>query len=511
MDTAGTALSLQGRGRRSWVLVSVLAFGAGALWLAFSGAGPFVLLAAFAALAGVMVLRMPIIGILVYLVTFLFSYPAVLRGSGNFTINNMLGLMYLPLVLIGFLREGDFWLVKIRPLVMLAFVAVVSIAASWMYQPMDLSGGVVTEEVQKIRASQGATMVEMRDARTKFVTRLAFLVFFVFFVRSPRDLKLVAATIVGCLLLTYLQVSASEGVFGWGTGRLRVQGAAGTGLYSGRNPNKLAYFALLCLTLLWYSRKAIRWKLLYPFWAIATAMAASIIPLTASRSGMINFVIFLSIITFEGRFGVRKVVGAFLLLMFFTVQVGFQVNVLDAVLPDVVAERLQKVDVRTEALSSGQVAGGSLGRRFHNVQVAATMALRHPIFGVGLGNFTSERALVDPTGMTAPPHNSYLMAWVEGGIISLALYLAVFFGLFAALRNLERDYEARFGPVGMGWMVSCMRTILIGFLVFSFFADMWIHILFYIIVGMCISVVRMHQVYAETGRLPSPPMQPAPA
>ncbi|SVE47676.1 uncharacterized protein METZ01_LOCUS500530, partial [marine metagenome] len=43
MDTAGTALSLQGRGRRSWVLVSVLAFGAGALWLAFSGAGPFVL------------------------------------------------------------------------------------------------------------------------------------------------------------------------------------------------------------------------------------------------------------------------------------------------------------------------------------------------------------------------------------------------------------------------------------------------------------------------------------
>ena len=63
----------------------------------------------------------------------------------------------------------------------------------------------------------------------------------------------------------------------------------------------------------------------------------------------------------------------------------------------------------------------------------------------------------------------------------------------------------------MGWMVSCMRTILIGFLVFSFFADMWIHILFYIIVGMCISVVRMHQVYAETGRLPSPPMQPAPA
>lgn len=179
METAGTALSLQGRGRRSGVLISVVAFGLGALWLSLSGAGPFVLLAAFAALAAVMILRMPVIGILIYLVTFLFSYPAVLRGSGNFTINNMLGLMYLPLVLIGMLREGEFWLAKVRPLVLLALVVVISVTSSWMYQPIDLSGGVATEHIQKIRASQGATMIEMRDARTKFITRLAFLVFFV--------------------------------------------------------------------------------------------------------------------------------------------------------------------------------------------------------------------------------------------------------------------------------------------------------------------------------------------
>ena len=510
METAGTALSLQGRGRRSWVLVSAIAFGLGAVWLALSGAGVFVLVAAFAALVVVMVLRMPVIGILVYLVTFLFSYPSALQGSGNFTINNMLGLMYVPLVLIGTLREGEVWLVKIRPLILLFAAGVVAVSSSWMYQPTDLSGGVVTEEIQKVRASQGATMVEMRDARTKFITRLAFLVFFVFFVRSPRDLKLVVATIVGCLLLTYLQVSATEGVFGWGTGRLRVQGAAGTGLYSGRNPNKLAYFALLCLTLLWYSRKAIRFKFLYPFWAIATGIAASIIPLTASRSGLINLVVFLAIITFEGRFGLRKIVGAFLLMLFVTMQFGFQVNVLQATLPDVVAERLQKTEVRAEALAGGQVAGGSLGRRFHNLQVATKMAFRHPILGVGLGNFSSERGLVDPTGMTNPPHNSYLMAWVEGGIISLALYLAVFVGLFRALRNIERDYEARFGPVGMGWLVNAMRTVLIGFLVFSFFADMWVHILFFIIVGMCMSLIRMHEVYAATGRLPNRPMQPTP-
>ena len=136
------------------------------------------------------------------------------------------------------------------------------------------------------------------------------------------------------------------------------------------------------------------------------------------------------------------------------------------------------------------------------------MALKNPVLGVGLGNFTAERAIVDPTGMTAPPHNSYLMAWVEGGLVSLALYLAIFFGTFRALRGLERDYEARFGPLGMGWLVSAMRTTLIGFLFFSFFADMWLHIFFYIILGMCLAVIRMHTVYAETGRIPGPAMQP---
>ena len=186
-------------------------------------------------------------------------------------------------------------------------------------------------------------------------------------------------------------------------------------------------------------------------------------------------------------------------------------SVLDALLPEVVAERLQKVELRTEVLGTGQVAAGSLGRRFYNIQIATTMAVRHPIVGVGLGNFTAERALVDPTGLTAPPHNSYLSAWVEGGIVCLVLYLAIFFGIFRSLRGLERDYAARFGPVGLGWLVNAMRTAIIGFMVFSFFADMWIHILFYILVGMCLSIIHMHEVYAETGRLPTRAMQPVPA
>jgi hypothetical protein len=53
-------------------------------------------------------------------------------------------------------------------------------------------------------------------------------------------------------------------------------------------------------------------------------------------------------------------------------------------------------------------------------------------------------------------------------------------------------------------MVSAMKTVIIGFLFFSFFADMWHHELFYIIAGMCLSVIRLHHLYAETGQAPQP-------
>ena len=46
------------------------------------------------------------------------------------------------------------------------------------------------------------------------------------------------------------------------------------------------------------------------------------------------------------------------------------------------------------------------------------------------------------------------------------------------------------------------RTALIGVLFFSFFGDMWHHVMFYILMGLVLSVIRMHQVYAETGRVP---------
>ena len=75
--------------------------------LATSGGGVRAIGAVFGVIGGFLVIRRPVLGIMIYLTTFLFTYPVWLRGIGNFTINNMLGLVLLPLMMYGMLREGN--------------------------------------------------------------------------------------------------------------------------------------------------------------------------------------------------------------------------------------------------------------------------------------------------------------------------------------------------------------------------------------------------------------------
>lgn len=505
MATAVSTAANGGRNRTGviWLAIAGLLVLLGSFRIAAGGGGPMAIGGILALVAAMFIVRRPTLGILIYLTTFLFTYPAFLRGSGNFTINNVLGLTLLPLMLYGMLREGNWWIARWRPIVNLAVIVVVMIGSSIFYRPaIDVGRDFLAERAVTSARAQGEALIATRDDSAKFLTRFVFLVFLVYFVRTPRDMKLVAATIVLCLLATYFSVSTEEGARGWGTGRLRVMGEAGTGLYAGRNPNKLAYFALYCLTLLWYSKRAIKSSLLYLPWAAATVLVFAIIPLTASRSGLLNLLIFLAIIMLEGKFNYRKFVGLAAVGLFFIIQVGFDLSVVDLFFPEDVAARLTRFEVRTEALEMGLEGQGSAEGRIQTALSATRVFRYHPLFGVGIGNFNYERAILDPFGTVGPPHNSYLWALSEGGLIGLLLYAAFFVWVWRTIRNIEWEYEARFGALGLGWLVNATRTALVGFLFFSFFADMWHHVLFYIVMGFALAVIRAHQVYAETGQIP---------
>lgn len=471
--------------------------------LAVSGGGMAALAAVGAALVGGMVFRRPSIGILIYLTTFLFTYPAFLRGAGNLTVNNLLGVMLFPLMLYGMLREGDWWLLKNGPLLVLAAVVVLMIGASYYYTPVsEIAQEIMAAKIEASQRVQGPALISTRNATVKFLTRFVFLTFFVFFIRTPRDVKWVIGVLVAVLVITYFSVSTEAGPLGWGTGRLRVMGKTGFGVYAGRNPNKLAYFALLGLTLLWYARRAIRSRLLYPGWMACVAITFIMIPMTGSRSGLLNLLLFLAIVLLEGRFNYRKIIGFGIVTTLLIVQIGFNVSVVDLVFPEDVATRLTRFEVRTEALEMGAAGTSSTGGRIRTIQAALRIFTLHPLVGVGVGNFNTERSVTDPFGTVGPPHNSYLWALAEGGILGFTLYMAFFFLVWRGIRDIRWEYEARFGAVGLGWLVDALRTTLIGFMFFSFFADMWQHVLFYIVMGLALATIRIHQVYAETGQVP---------
>jgi O-antigen ligase len=471
---------------------------------AWTGSGSVLVGSMIAVLGTILVLRRPVVGVLILMTTFLFTYPAFLRGIGNLTINNVLGLLLVPLMLYEMLRDRSWWLLRFKPFILLAVVVFSMLVSSSYYTGTnEYVQQTAQEKIESSRRAQGPALFATRDEAAKFLTRFVFLVLFVFFVRTNRDLETVVGIIVASLLFTYFSVGTGEGIAGWGTGRLRTLGEAGGALYAGRNPNKLAYFALFGLTLLWYARRAIKRPVWYPIWGAVTFLTALMIPLTGSRSGILNLLFFILVVMLEGRFTYRKIIGFALVSLLVVVQFAYQTSVADFFLPQQTAERLGRLGVRQEILEEeGFEASGSAGGRFRTAQSAARVWADYPLFGVGIGNFESERAITDPFGVVGPPHNSYLWALAEGGIVAFVLYLWLFAWTYRRIHGIGWEYEARYGPMRLGWLVAAMRTVLLGFLFFSFFADMWYHDFFYIIMGICLALIRLHDHYAETGQVP---------
>ncbi|HYC01381.1 MAG TPA: O-antigen ligase family protein [Candidatus Limnocylindrales bacterium] len=510
----GTTISRGADASRAQIIVLVVGFLvllAGATLTASSGAGALAILLAGGALGAYGIVRYPFLGVVVYLITFLFTYPEPLRGSGNFTINNLLGMVLLPMLLFGTLKDGFGWFWRARPLVFLLVALAILLSSGVIYnrtigtgddeQTMEERKGM-SKELYGARKAGGELLVRTRDPRVKIVTRYVFLLFFVFFVRTPRQLKVIVGLLLSVLLMSYLNLSSEAGELGWGKGRLRVVGEAGTGLYTGTNPNKLAFYILLCGVFLWYMRTRVRSFTVWLAWLAGFAGCMIALPMTGSRSGFLGILLFLGITLLEGRFSYRKLIGLALATMVVVVQMGYDVNFLDYLLPSETSQRITRIAGSGDVLAEGQTAEGSFQKRAQKFFETAANIQYAPLLGVGLENYPIVQQIIDPSGMGGPPHNSYLWAAVEGGLVTLGLYLAMYIWTLRQLNGILRDYEGRFGPVDLRWLVNAMRTLVVMFLFFSFFADIWVHIYFYVIMGLSLAVIQLHRTYAETGHVP---------
>jgi O-antigen ligase len=420
----------------------------------------------------VLVIAKPIAGLVLMIVSFLFVYSKWIPMVRPFTPNVTFGLLLGVALVFSFFRERDLWFLKSCPLLLLAAIGIaytVSTTLGKEFLPHLPTGRLVWEEQTDLE---------------KLLTRWTFVLLFVYFVRTPRQLGLILLVLFTML---YVAVPASFMMVmsgaGWGGYRAR----AGWLIHSAGNPNRLAFLCLFAAAMLWCFLGDRRRPV--PHWAnvLGLPMLVSLFVgaiATGSRSGFLNTVVVATLLL-GGRVRgakIRRVAAALLVLVCSGVIVA-------EMLPEEAVYRASAPIVDP----GSDVGQRSAEKRIHTAQVGFQIFREHPWLGVGMGNFLIHQQALEPKAIASAAHNSYVLTLTEGGVVVFGLYFALFAWCFRALARLERGYQAGMHPdLDLLWVVRALRVNWILFLSFSLFADIWIHIIFYVMVGLVVVLRRIH-------------------
>ncbi|HET7704882.1 MAG TPA: O-antigen ligase family protein [Thermoanaerobaculia bacterium] len=159
--------------------------------------------------------------------------------------------------------------------------------------------------------------------------------------------------------------------------------------------------------------------------------------------------------------------------------VGLLALLVIAMMPAGVTKRFLTVGEILPGADDSIRGDSSIAERRIYMAVAAAMFSRHPLQGVGLGNFPVEydeyvgevgsSARIYPrTRPTRYPHNLYLEIAAETGIIGLFAFTVVIVAAWSGLRRAERTFVST-GDEELAHVATALRIALAGFLVASLF------------------------------------------
>ena len=367
-------------------------------------------------------------------------------------------LLLIPLSLT-ILRERDIWVWRvpqIQILLTLGILFLISTAWSYVKYPVTLF----------------PELDETPRMLTLFFSRLGFLVFLLYFIKTNQRIESLVKLIVGMTVVVAIEALYSS-VMGGKTQRAHASFSAA------ENSNRLAYLCLFATSLVWFyrsyglQRQWKSWTVLLLFPLLSAALAAG------SRSGLLQLTLLIAFILKEQKeWPLMKRARAFFLL-------GIVGVVAIIAVPAHIRERLITYDT-----AQGAQGYDSLRNRLNTDFVALEIALENSFLGVGIGNFRWVRRTYSDIGRASKSHNSYLWAWTSAGIGALALYLLLFYVTYRDLRQLERA-----GPPELVWLSKSLKVNLLMFLIFTAFADFWLSNFLYIIVGLpaCMMNLWQHQ------------------
>src|SRR5581483_3723035 len=311
-----------------------------------------------------------------------------------------------------------------------------------------------------------------------FVVRLVFLVFFIVFVETRKDLK---ALFLVCMLVLYLAVPSA--LVNWVNGSLNHGFRAEASLTAGSNPNRLGMICLMEVACWWF------WSLSRPglgrrVVAMGAMSAAMVVLLaTGSRSALLGCLVLVAAL----QSGVRQYRVPWTAIVAGAVLAGV---VIATIVPQESWERMTNFSPE-----QGQVGASSNRMREQTIWTGVEMVKDHPLLGFGIGRFREVSRQIYRDPYWRPPHNSILWAATEGGLPVLGLYFLLLWftwkDLAVVTRLAHRDPE-------MGHVSAAIRTIFILYVFFSFFADLYLNPITYIMIGMIFCLRR----YIE--RVPDP-------
>ncbi len=125
--------------------------------------------------------------------------------------------------------------------------------------------------------------------------------------------------------------------------------------------------------------------------------------------------------------------------------VALAIAALVLLVPPEVRERFQTIFVAVDYGSGSPLASSTIGREYL-LRTGLAMVRGHWLLGVGLGNYLDNYAqYVVPGCVPFPtlPHNSYVLLWAEGGVVSLLGFFWLYGGQLRAVWLAHRACTGR--------------------------------------------------------------------
>jgi O-antigen ligase len=315
-------------------------------------------------------------------------------------------------------------------------------------------------------------------------TILIFIVF-VNVVRTENRLRLLWFLVLA--VSVYLSVNVIKdyqaGVFKIGaaeTNTQRVAGAIGN-LFDNSNDLALHLVTMIPIAFaLGIEKKGMLRKVFY--FPITFLMIAAVI-ITFSRGGFLGLIA-MSLVLLR-KLGRRNRTTAMVALV-------FGVIFFLAVAPASYSGRLSTI------FDSAADITGSSSQRTQVLKRSILVALRYPLFGVGLGNFHHK------SFQELGTHNAYTEVAAETGIAAMVCYIIFLVHPLRKLRMIERDLYERNENSRFYYLSIGLQASLVGYMVSSFFAAVAYQWYIYYLVGYAIALRRIYYLEQVEKLNPAP-------